>query len=183
MAGPWKVEKGPTVDYSDYRPRSMPEENSSSDKPSPPKAVKKSPQKLPKESIEKSPNDSKPSTSKSTVNSGENISCKKQGKKEIKPRAMQEENSSGNEPSPPKAVKKSPKKLANKSIQKSSDDPKPSTSKCTANSEENISPNRQDSKEVKPGPMPDENSSTEDPFLPKAVKKSSKKLTKKSNPK
>ena len=93
--------------------------------------------------------DSKPSTSKSMANSEENISPNRQASKRVSlyP-SMQEENSLGDEPSPPKAVKKSPEKLAKKSIEKSPDDSKPSTSKSRANSEENISPNRQASKRV-----------------------------------
>ena len=114
MAGPWKVEPGPKVDYSDYRPRSMPEENSSGDKPSPPKAVKKSPKKLANKSIEKSPDDPKPSTSKSSANSVENISPNRQDSKKVKPGAMPEENSSADDPSLPKAAKKSSKKLKKK---------------------------------------------------------------------
>jgi len=63
--------------------------------------------------------DPKPSTSKSTANSEENISPNRQTSKKVKPGAMQEENSSGDEPSPPKAVKKSPPKPAKKDMKKS----------------------------------------------------------------
>ena len=77
---------------------------------------------------------------------------------------MPEENSSGDKPSPPKVVKK----LANKSIEKSSDDPKPSTSKSRANSEENISTNGQDSKRVSWCPStPEKNSSGDEHSPPK----------------
>ena len=118
------------------KPGAMQEENSSSDEgPSPSKAVKKSP-KMTKKSIEK------PSTSKSTLNSEEKNSPNKQASKKVKPGVIQEENLSGDELSLPSAVKNSPKKLVKKSIEKSPDDPKPSTSKSKANSEENISPSK-----------------------------------------
>ena len=133
--------------------------------------------------------DPKPSSSKSTIchdskstaNSEENICQKKQAKKKVKPGAMQEENVSGDEPSPPKTVKKILKKLAKKNKEKSPDDSKPSSSKSTTNSEENVSPKRQASKRVKPGAMQEENSSgDEGPSPSKVVKKSPKKLAKKN---
>jgi len=152
----------------------MQEENSLGNEPSPHKAVKKSPKKLAKKSIEK------PSTSKRTANSEENISPNRQASKKVKPGAIQEENLSGDELSLPKVVKKSPKKLAKKNIEKSPDDSKPSTSKSRANSEENISPNRQASKRVSWCPsMQEENSSGDEPSPPKAVKKSPQKPAKK----
>ena len=98
----------------------------------------------------------KPSTSKNTANSEENISPNGKASKKVLPGVIQEENLSDDELSLPSAVKKSPKKLAKKSIEKSPDDPKPSTSKSRANSEENISP----SKRLSWCPsMPEENSS------------------------
>ena len=74
----------------------------------------------------KTGNDSKPSTSKSTADSQENIRPKRQATKKVKPGAMlEEEDSSGDdfEPSPPKSVKKSPKKPSKKDMKKSPSKP------------------------------------------------------------
>merc|ERR1711971_701509 len=79
----------------------------------------------------KTGNDSKPSTSKGTANSEENIRPKRQATKKVKPGAMLDEDSSGDdfEPSPPKAVKKSPQKPSKKDMKKSSSKPKKSQKK------------------------------------------------------
>ena len=76
-------------------------------------------------------NDFKPSTSKSTANSEENVSPKRQAKNKVKPGAMLEEDSSGDdfEPTPPlpKVVKKSPPTPAKQEMkQSSSNSSKPS---------------------------------------------------------
>ena len=69
----------------------------------------------------KTGNDSKPSTSKGTANSEENIRPKRQATKKVKPGAMLEDDSSSDdfEPSPTKVVKKSPKKPSKKDPKKS----------------------------------------------------------------
>jgi len=79
----------------------------------------------------KTGNDSKPSTSKSTANSEENIRPKRQATKNVKAGAMLEEDSSGDdfEPSPPKAIKKSPKKTSKKDMKKSPKKPSKKDSK------------------------------------------------------
>merc|ERR1711971_537543 len=73
----------------------------------------------------KTGNDSKPSTSKSTADSQENIRPKRQATKKVKPGAIIEEDSSGDdfEPSPPKSVKKSPQKPSKKDMKKSPSKP------------------------------------------------------------
>merc|ERR1712172_188201 len=94
----------------------------------------------------KTGNDSKPSTSKGTANSEENIRPKRQATKKVKPGAMLEEDDSSSddfEPSPPKAVKKSPQKPSKKDMKKSPTKPskkdsKKSQKKATTSKEKKI---------------------------------------------
>ena len=94
----------------------------------------------------KTGNDSKPSTSKGTAKSEENIRPKRQATKKVKPGAMLEDDDSSSddfEPSPPKVVKKSPQKPSKKDMKKSPTKPskkdsKKSQKKATTSKEKKI---------------------------------------------